>query len=186
MGFNCIKAIEPLQGNRLFFNSKPPGDSESSQKDERLSRLWSHPMILSLNREFSTLTLVYCPIEGKNHCWKQKHYHIFQNVLEPPLWYLIFKKNNQQNCLASPNEIMRKLPSKHLLVLKTSLRPLQYMSWRRLEDILQDVLKTSWKHLGRQKIVTLEMSSRRLEDMSWRRLEEIMVTNKKLSGDICI
>ena len=77
------------------------------------------------------------------------------------------------------------------LVLKTSWRRLQDMSWkrlqhifsvttlrfprrledvlqRRLEDILQDVLKTSWRRLGRRKIVTLRTSWRRLEDMSWR------------------
>ena len=90
------------------------------------------------------------------------------------------------------------------LVLKTSWRRLQDMSWkrlqhifsvttlrfprrledvlqRRLEDILQDVLKTSWRRLGRRKIVTLRTSWRRLEDMSWRHvlktyLEDTMET----------
>ena len=49
--------------------------------------------------------------------------------------------------LASPT-----IPSKHLLVLKTSWRSFQHVFSviilrlpRRLEDILQDVLKTSWK-----------------------------------------
>ena len=83
-------------------------------------------------------------------------------------------------------------PSKHLFVLKTSWRCIQDMSWRhlhhvssvtilrlprRLEDILQrcleDVLKTSWRRLGRLKIVTLKTSWRRLEDMPWRRLEDM-------------
>ena len=40
---------------------------------------------------------------------------------------------------------------------------------RRLEDILQDVLKTS----GRSKNVTLKTSSRRLEEMSWRCLDDM-------------
>ena len=98
-------------------------------------------------------------------------------------------------------------------VLKTVSRRLQRnnftsskTSWRRLEDILQDVLKTScktsWRRLGRRKIVTLKTSWRRLEDMSWRRLEDmswrcledmswrrledIMETSKVLTGDICI
>ena len=75
-----------------------------------------------------------------------------------------------------------------------------------LEGVLKasckDVLKTSWRRLGRQKIVTLKTSWRRLEDMSWRRLEDMtwrrledmswkplkyfMETNKILTGDFCI
>ena len=103
--------------------------------------------------------------------------------------------------------------SKHLLVLKTSSRRPQDMSWRRLQHIfrvrilrlprrVEDVLKTPWRHLaktfwrrlGRRKIVTLRPSWRRLEDMSWRCLEDIsgrllkdfMETNKILTGDIYI
>ena len=128
-------------------------------------------------------------------------------------------------------------PSKHLLVLKTSSRRFQDMSWRRLqhvfsvtilrlprhledilqrrlEDILQDVFKTSWKMKNcyaadflktswRTSWRRLEdiswrcledISWRRLEDMCWRclkdmfrrRLEDITETNKILTGDICI
>ena len=84
-------------------------------------------------------------------------------------------------------------PSKHLLVLKTSWRRLQYVFSvtvshlpRRLEDLLQDVCKTSSRHLGRRKIVTLKTSWRRLEDMSWRPLKDFMETNKILTRDICI
>ena len=88
------------------------------------------------------------------------------------------------------------LPSKHLLVFKTSWKRLQDMSWRslqnlfsvtiflsfqtssrRLEDVLQkhleDVLKTSSKRLGRRKIVTLKTSWRRLKDMFSRRLKDM-------------
>ena len=46
--------------------------------------------------------------------------------------------------------------SKHLLILKTSSRRLQNMSWRCFQHIfgvttlrLEDVLKTSWRHLAR-------------------------------------
>ena len=75
------------------------------------------------------------------------------------------------------DKIMR-LPSKHLLVLKTSSTLLQRNNFlssktsrRRLEDILQEVLKASW---------------RRLKDISCRRLEYVMETNKKFTNDICI
>ena len=79
--------------------------------------------------------------------------------------------------------VWKKLPSKHLLVLKMSSTPLLDMSWRRLqnvfsvtilrlprrlEDILQDVLKTSWRHLEDV-----------LEDeklLHWRRLEDVLKT----------
>ena len=108
------------------------------------------------------------------------------------------------NCMSSALQ-----PRKHLLVLKTCWRPLQDMSWRRLQHVfsltilrlpirLPDVLKTScktfWIRLGRQKFVMPKTSSRRLEDMSWRhlediswrRLEDIMDTNKILTGNICM
>ena len=43
--------------------------------------------------------------------------------------------------------------------------------WRRLEDVFKTSRKTSWRRLGRRKIVTLKTSWRCLEDMSWRRLK---------------
>ena len=46
----------------------------------------------------------------------------------------------------------------------------------RLEDISQDVLKTSWRRLGRQKIVTLKTSWRRLEDILKTCLEDVLKT----------
>ena len=82
-------------------------------------------------------------------------------------------------------------------VLKTSSRRLQRNNfafsktpWRRLQDLSQDVFKTSWK----TKLITLKTSSRRFEDMSWRRLEDISwrrfhdfsEANKTFTGDICI
>ena len=96
---------------------------------------------------------------------------------------------------------LMKDPNKYLLVLKTSSTRLlsnyftsSKTSWRRLEDLLQDILKASWRHLGRRKIVSLKTSWRRLEDMSWKRLEDMswrplkdfMETDKILTGDICI
>ena len=66
----------------------------------------------------------------------------------------------------------RYMPSKHLLVFKTSSRHVLKMSsvrlqrnnfssskasWRRLEDISQDVLKTCWRHV-------LKMFAKRLGD----------------------
>ena len=51
-------------------------------------------------------------------------------------------------------------------------------SWRRF----QDVLKTSWRCLWRQKIVTLRTSWRRFEDMSWRCLDVETTKAKFLSN----
>ena len=39
MGFNCPKAIEPLQRDGLFFTTKSP-EISGTQKEERLSRPW--------------------------------------------------------------------------------------------------------------------------------------------------
>ena len=126
-----------------------------------------------------------------------------------PIWFMYFYVLYCN--IIKANHLLH--PSKYLLVLKTSLRRLQDMSWGRLQHVfsvtilrlprrLKDVLKTSSKRLGRRKIVTLRASSRRLEDMSWRRLEDmswrgledmswrrledIMETNKILTGNICI
>ena len=93
------------------------------------------------------------------------------------------------------------MPNKHLLVLKTSWRRLQGMSWRRLRNVfsvlifclprrLEDVVKTSWRRirrrLGRHFEDVLKTSWRCLEDVldkdlktSWRRLENVL-ENKKL------
>ena len=80
------------------------------------------------------------------------------------------------------------IPSKHLLVFKTSWRRLQGMSWsclhyvfiitifclpRRFEDVLQGplevFLKTSWRRLWRRKTVTLKTSWRYFLKTSSRR-----------------
>ena len=76
------------------------------------------------------------------------------------------------------------------------LRRLEDVLQIRLEDVLKTSRKTSWRRLGRQKIVTLKTSSRRLgrrkivtlktcwrrlQDMSWRRLEDQqMFSGKRL------
>ena len=94
--------------------------------------------------------------------------------------------------------MVKALPSKHFLVLKTSWRRLQDMSWKRLENVFsvtifclpgrledvlktscKDVLKTSWK--TKNCYVTLKTSedvfktclTRRLQDMSSRRLQDV-------------
>ena len=96
------------------------------------------------------------------------------------------------NILISCSLNAQNLPSKHLLVFRTSWRRLQDMSWRYLQNMswrcLQDMswrcvqdmswrclqhvnsVTTSWRRLWRRKIVTLKTSSRRLEDMPWRSL----------------
>ena len=80
------------------------------------------------------------------------------------------------NILISCSLNAQNLPSKHLLVFRTSWRRLQDMSWRYLQIMswwcLQHVysVTTSWRRLWRRKIVTLKTSSRRLEDMPWRSL----------------
>ena len=51
-------------------------------------------------------------------------------------------------------------------------------SWRRLEDLLQDVLQSSWK--------TKNCYAEDVLKMSWRPLKDFMETNKKLTGDTCI
>ena len=129
------------------------------------------------------------------------------------------------------NSVITSYPSKHLLFLKTSSKCFQDLSWRRLqhvfsvtilrlrrrlkdvlqrrlEDVLEDVLKTScktsWRRLGRRKIVTLKTSWRRLEDVLKICLEDVLKTyledvlktyledvlkteaNKMFTGDICI
>ena len=57
--------------------------------------------------------------------------------------------------------LISNIPSKHLLVLRTSSRRLQDMSWRRLQHVFsitilcfrrrfEDVLKTSWRPLAKR------------------------------------
>ena len=66
-------------------------------------------------------------------------------------------------------------------VFKTSLQDT-------LQDVfktsLQDVLKTSSRCLGWREIVTLKTFWRCLQDMSWRRLEDVLKTKKCLLGNI--
>ena len=55
VGFNCLKAEEPLLGGSLLVTTKFPGDSfwysvDQPRKDERLSRSWSHSPKLILGQ----------------------------------------------------------------------------------------------------------------------------------------
>ena len=62
MGFNYIKATEPLRGDINFYHSVPRISwylFNRPQKDERLGQPWSHPVVLnlgSLDWESSVLT----------------------------------------------------------------------------------------------------------------------------------
>ena len=64
IGFNCIKATEPLRGDSLFFYPSVPRSSwyliSQFRKNKRLRWPWSHPVVLNsgfLNWESrSTLT----------------------------------------------------------------------------------------------------------------------------------
>ena len=64
------------------------------------------------------------------------------------------------------SQLHYRLPSKHLLVFKTSWRRLQDMSWRRLQHVFS---------------VTIFRLSRRLEDVLRRRLEDVFKTSRKTS-----
>ena len=67
MGFNCLKAAATLRSQFTFYHSAPRNSWYSfyrPPKDERLSRLWSHPVVLNtepLDWESSALT---------TRCWK--------------------------------------------------------------------------------------------------------------------
>ena len=110
------------------------------------------------------------------------------------------------------------LPSKHLFVLKMPSRCLQDMSWRclqhvfsatifrlprRLEDILEDekllrwrrledVLKTSWRHVLKTSSTRLQRNNftssktfwRRLEDVLQRRFEDVLKTKNCYAEDV--
>ena len=88
--------------------------------------------------------------------------------------------------------LTKKVPSKHLLVLKTSWRCLQDKSLRRLQNVFsvtifrlprrpEDALKTSWRRLENvledKKLLRWrclqDMSSRCLQDMSSRRFQDV-------------
>ena len=116
------------------------------------------------------------------------------------------------SCLTSLETRVKIYPSKHLLVLKTSWRRLQDMSWRslqhvfsvtilrlprRLEDVfktsarrLQDVFKTSWKTKNCYVEDVFKTSWRHVLKKSWRhnlrRFQDVSEANKVFTGDICI
>ena len=90
---------------------------------------------------------------------------------------------------------VRNVPSKHLLVFKTSWRGLQGMPStrlqhffsvtifrppRRLEDVVKTSCKMSWRRLGRRKIVTLKTSWRHVLKTSWRHI--LKTSSRRLGG----
>ena len=87
--------------------------------------------------------------------------------------YLLFQRNKRWfYCLITP---IKALPSKYLLVLKTSSTSLQRnnftsskTSWRRLEDVLEDEKLLRWRRL--QDVLEDEKL------LCWRRLEDVLKT----------
>ena len=84
-----------------------------------------------------------------------------------------------------------KTSSRH--VLKTSSTRLQRnnfasskTSWRRLEDLLEDVKLLRWRHLEDVLKACLEDLKTCLEDVLKTCLEDILETSKILTGNICI
>ena len=79
-----------------------------------------------------------------------------------------------------------RLPRRLQDVWMMSWKHLANKSRKRLQDVFKTsceissrrISKTSWRRLGRRKIVTLKTSWRRLQDMSWRRLEDVLDINK--------
>ena len=78
IGFNCLKATATSRRQFTFYHSVPRNSWYSfyrPQKDERLSRPWSHPVVLStgpLDWQSSALTtrpLLHCSITQKMF-WK--------------------------------------------------------------------------------------------------------------------
>ena len=63
---------------------------------------------------------------------------------------------------------LTRLQCNNFLLSKTSSRRLANRSWRRLEDILQDVLKTSWKTKNCYAEDVLKKSSRHVLKVPWR------------------
>ena len=102
------------------------------------------------------------------------------NFILPMFWVMSKYKFN----LFHKSSGYQKLPSKHLLVLKTSPRSLQDMPWRflqrlfrvtilrlarRLEDLLEDKKLLRWRRLQDVfKTCLGDVSKRCLENMPWR------------------
>ena len=77
MGFNCLKATATSRRQFTFYHSVPRNSWYSfyrPRKDERLSRPWSHPVVLitgPLDWESSALTtLGHCSVTGNQKSCK--------------------------------------------------------------------------------------------------------------------
>ena len=80
-----------------------------------------------------------------------------------------FAEHNSENVWC-PMLIFTPVPSKHLLVFKTSSRHVLKTSSIRLQRNNFSSSKTSWRCLGRRKIVTVKTSWRHVLKMSAKRL----------------
>ena len=87
-----------------------------------------------------------------------------------------FAEHNSENVWC-PMLIFTPVPSKHLLVFKTSSRHVLKTSSIRLQRNNFSSSKTSWRCLGRRKIVTVKTSWRRLEDVLKTCLEDVCKTS---------
>ena len=112
---------------------------------------------LSQEKIYQTLKIPYRPA---TICWSSRRL-----------------KDVFKTCLTIFSVTIFRLPRRLEDVLKTS--------WKCFEDISQNVLKTSWRRLGRRNLLrwrhlqdVLKTSWRHLEDMSWRRLQDALETNK--------
>ena len=113
-------------------------------------------------------------------------------MIEPCSEYLSVWCNWLYSLIIIISEWIYTLPSKHLLLLKTSSKRQQpnsfsssKMFWRRLEVVLKTsckyVLKTSWKT---KNCYAEDVLKTCLEDVSKICLEDVLETNKMFTGNI--
>ena len=80
MGFNCLKATEPLGGDSFLFTTKSPETPThfvDPRKDERMSQPWNYPVVLNTgpkHRESSALTTRPLTILAVEYCCKALSY----------------------------------------------------------------------------------------------------------------
>ena len=174
---------------------------------------WNFQSHLSINF-CSRFNLLSCELDNfrfKVLYWVILYWHyIKQNTLTVPceeFKIVSFTSSQMKNInllLLSRRFPVKLIPSKHLLIFKTSWRRLQYVFsviifrlprcledvlQRRLEDISRDVLKTSWKTKNCYaedvfKTILQDILKTCVEDVLKTCLD-VLETNKIFTGDIC-
>ena len=117
-----------------------------------------------LHQRYTHLDLFVSKTSSR-HVFKTSSRHVFKTFLQD-----VFKTCLQDVICVTIFRLPRRLQG----VFKT----FSEMSSRRF----QDVFTTSWRRLGRRKIVALKTCCIRLQDMSSKRLQEVLNTNKCLQG----